>query len=150
MKYIKTHKKQVLIIAVVLLVLVILFALIHSVMPDKSKSTWGNRLNDIDKHPISSNEISNIKNALTDTGKVEEVVYHLTGKTMNFIITVKNDTKRDAAKALAEKIIDAMSDDVKSYYDVQLYYKTQESNDDYPFMAYKNKISNNFSFTYEG
>ena len=56
MEFIKKNKKMLTIIAVVLVILILLFGVIKSLMPDTRKSVWGTRTADVSKHPISDDE----------------------------------------------------------------------------------------------
>lgn len=149
MNYIKKHKKQVLIISIILVVFILLLMLIHTFMPNSKKNAWGNRVSDIANHPISDEVINKVKEDLKATGKVDDVSYRLSIRTMNFIITLKDGVKRADAIKLSDTFLKDLSDDIKSYYDIELYFKLDGS-EEYPFMGYKNKISSDFKYTYAG
>ena len=150
MNFIKKHIKGIIAIVVLIIILVILLLLVGTLMPDTKKSSWGNRVSDIKSHPINDEEIVSVKEALKGHQSVEEVTYRLSGRTINFIITVATGTGRSKAESLVTDIATNLSDDVKGYYDIQVFYKSKDSEDTtYPFMGYKNKISSNFSFTKE-
>ena len=148
MKYIKEHKKLTLIIAIVVVVLCLLLILIHALFPDSSKSKWGSRLDDIASHQIADDEIDKVSNALKSSNLVSEVSTHINGRTFNFLITVNDNVKREKAEELAPIILENLSEDIKEYYDLEIYFKGD--GEEYPFMAYKNKTKSEFSFTYAG
>lgn len=150
MDYIKKHKKKVCIIAIVVLFLILVFISIHSLMPDMSKSTWGNRLDNIQNYSITDDNINKIKESLTTTGKVSNVTYRLSGRTMNFIIEVNSGVKRSDAEGLVSHITDNLTDEIKGYYDIEAYFTTSGDDTSYPFMGYKHKTGSTFSFSYAG
>ena len=152
MEFIKKHKKMVLIIGAALLILILLFGVIHSLMPDTRKSVWGTRTAENSKHPISDDEINAVKGYYTATENVSNVTYRLSGRKMIFIVTFKSDvTNTNIVEELSKGMLEKISDDVKGYYDIEISYVSEdESNDKFPIMAYKNKTRHNFRITYMG
>ena len=151
MNFIKKHIKGIITIIVLIIILVIFLLLVSTLMPDTKKSSWGNRVSEIANHPITDNDIATVKDALKTHQNVEDVSYRLSGRTMNFIITVASGVTRSKSESLVSDIISNLSDDIKGYYDIQVFYKSNDSEDTtYPFIGYKNKISSNFSFTKAG
>ena len=151
MEFIKKNKKMIIIIAVAVLILVLLFGVISSLMPDTRKSVWGTRTADVSKHPISDDEINAVKEFYTKNEAVTNITYRLSGRKMIFIITVKEKTAKSVVEELSGKMLEKLSDDVKEFYDIELSYVCEDSeNAEYPIMAYKNKIRHTFRFTYAG
>lgn len=151
MKFIKKHKKGVIIAAVVLVIIILLFALIHILLPNSTKNSCGNRISDIKNHPISDEKINTVKETLTSSSRVNSVSYNTVCRTMSFVVTVESGVERDSAKTLVEKITDNLDESITSYYDIEVYFKSLDSeNKSYPFMAYKNKNSETFSYTNAG
>ena len=151
MNFIKKHIKGIIAIVIIIVIIVTLLLLVSTLMPDTKKSSWGNRISDIDNHPSTDEDINKVKEALTTHTSVEDVSYRLSGKTMNFIITVASGVTRSKAESLVSDITANLSDDIKGYYDIQVFYKSNDTEDTvYPFIGYKNKISSNFSFTKAG
>lgn len=151
MEFIKKNKKMIIIIAVALVILVLLFGIIKSLMPDTRKSVWGTRTADVSKHPISDEEISAVKEFYESNENVSSVTYRLSGRKMIFIITVKANTAKSVVEELSGKMLEKLSDDVKGFYDIELSYVCEDSeNAEYPIMAYRNKTRHNFRFTYAG
>ena len=151
MEFIKKNKKMLTIIAVVLVILILLFGVIKSLMPDTRKSVWGTRTADVSKHPISDDEINAVKEFYTSNEAVTNITYRLSGRKMIFIITVKASTAKSVVEELSGKMLEKLSEDVKGYYDIELSYVCEDSeNAEYPIMAYRNKTRHNFRFTYAG
>lgn len=151
MNYIKKHIKLIIVLIVILLIIIAAYIGIKKLMPDTRISVWGNRTADINNHPISNDVIDKIKEELTNEESVSAVTYRLSGRKMIFMLTINEGVSRTTAEGLTSHIINNLDDDVKEYYDIELYYKSVDSEDEaYPFMGYKNKISGSFSFTYAG
>lgn len=148
MKFIK--KNKLLSVCIVIFILVMVFALVgifNLLMPNSSKNLYGNRLDGIENVPINETSIDTIKQSLMDTGKIEEVTYNLKGKRADFIITVKMDTDKVTAVSLVDKILSNLSEEQKSFYDIQVFIKSNEESEIYPIIGYKHTSSLNFTWT---
>lgn len=145
MKYFKDNKWVI--IPVLAFVIVIIFAvigIINFVMPNSSKNLYGNRLEGIENNVIKDETVNLIKEELMKTEKIEDVNYDLKGKLVNFIITVKNDVDKLTAVNLTDKIVSGFDDDIKNFYDIQVFIKTTEENEIFPIIGYKHTSSVNF------
>jgi len=140
------HKKGVIIIGIILLILILLIILMVSMFPDTSKSSCGNRVADIANHPIKNEDTASVINALENDSKVEKATFNIVCRKVSFIVTLKNGTSKDDAKSLASIILDKLSDDIKSYYDLEVTFKQTEESDEYPFSGYKQRTRDNFVF----
>ena len=142
MEFVKKHKIGVITVGIVLLIIVLLLVFIGTLMPDTKKSSWGNRTKDIAKYPISDEVINKTTDTLKAHTSVTEVTYRLSGRKMIFTITVDTGVTRAKSESLVSDILENLSDDIKGYYDIEVNYKSVDSEDTtYPFMGYKNKIS---------
>ncbi len=149
-KFFNEHKKQCLIGGIIFLVIFFIIMIWLFIVPVFSNNKYGDRLDGIEKHKISSSTVDEIKNTLKENKQVSSVVYNNEGRILNFIITVSNDTKLEDAKALDDVILDKLSDDDKEYYDIQVLIDTEEENETYPIAGYKNKASKDFVYGNEG
>ena len=125
MEFIKKNK-----ILVSLLVIAIVFyaAIMIIIFSNLSigNNEYGNRLDNIEKYPISDEAINEIKTDISSYEKVTSVSYNLEGKLANFILTVDDSLEEETAKNYANKILENLSDDVKSYYDIQFIFKRED------------------------
>lgn len=144
--FLKTHKKQCMIGGIVFLVLFILIMTWLFIVPVFSNNKYGDRLDGIEKHKISSDTVNDIESSLKENDKVNDVTYDNEGRILNFIITVSNDMSTEDAKKLGDTILDKISDDDKEYYDIQILIDTEEDNDNYPIAGYKHKTEDNFDY----
>ena len=145
-KFFNEHKKQCIIGGIIFLAIFFIIIIWLFIVPVFSNNKYGDRLDGIEDHKISSSTIDEIENTLKENKQVSEVTYHNEGRILNFIITVSNDTKPEDAKALDDVILDKISDDDKGYYDIQILIDTEEENESYPIAGYKNKSSDYFVY----
>lgn len=144
--FLKTHKKQCMIGGIAFLVIFFLIIIWLFIVPVFSNNKYGDRLDGIDKHKISSDTVNDIESSLKGNDKVKDVTYNNEGRILNFVITVSNDMSADDAKKLGDTILDKISDDDKEYYDIQILIDTEEENDNYPIAGYKHKSEDNFTY----
>lgn len=144
--FLKTHKKQCMIGGIAFLVIFLLIMIWLFIVPVFSNNKYGDRLDGIEKHKISSDTVNDIKSSLKGNDKVTDVTYHNEGRILNFIITVSNDMSTDDSKKLGDTILDKLSDDDKEYYDIQILIDTKDENDKYPIAGYKHKTEDKFTY----
>ena len=144
--FFKTHKKQCMIGGIAFLVIFFLILIWLFIVPVFSNNKYGDRLDGIKDHKISSDTVKDIENSLKDNDKVTDVTYNNEGRILDFIITVSNDMSTEDAKKLGDTILDKISDDDKKYYDIQILIDTEEENDNYPIAGYKHKSEDNFTY----
>lgn len=149
-KFIKEHKKQCIIGGIIFLVLFFTIIIWLFIVPVFSNNKYGDRLKDIENHEISSSSIDKIENTLKENQQVKDVTYHNEGRILNFIITVSNEMTSDDAKKLCDTISENLSDDDKSYYDIQVLIDTEEENENYPIAGYKHKTEDKFEYGRDG
>ena len=144
--FFKTHKKQCMIGGIAFLVIFFLILIWLFIVPVFSNNKYGDRLDGIEDHKISSDTVKDIEDSLKENDKVTDVTYNNEGRILDFIITVSNDMSTEDAKKLGDTILDKISDDDKKYYDIQILIDTEEENDNYPIAGYKHKSEDNFTY----
>ena len=144
--FFKTHKKQCMIGGIAFLVIFFLILIWLFIVPVFSNNKYGDRLDGIEDHEISSDTVKDIENSLKENDKVTDVTYNNEGRILDFIITVSNDMSTEDAKKLGDTILDKISDDDKKYYDIQILIDTEEENENYPIAGYKHKSEDNFTY----
>lgn len=146
-KFLKRHKKIIIIIGIVLVILIALMAIIRLVAPDYRKSLYGDRLDNIKEHKIDSKKIDTITKNAKALDYVSDITYDLKGKIMNFVITVTKDTSLENAKKIGTIILDELDKNEKDNYDIQVFLITSEDSDTYPAIGYKHKTRDEFAWT---
>lgn len=147
MSFIKKHRFAIITVVIFLvLVILALFALKEIFFPNDKESVYGNRLDGISEVSISDKDISKIKKELTDAKFIETVTHTIEGRRLNFVVTVVAKTDLINAKTSGDVIISNLSDEVKTFYDIQLFIKEKNSDKEslYPIIGYKHKTSINF------
>lgn len=144
--FIKTHKKECIIGSAIFLIIFFVIIIWLFIIPLFSNNKYGDRLDGIEDHKVSSGVIDDIKSSLKENKLVNDVEYHIEGRILNFIITVAPDMKKEDAKKLGDVILDKISDKNKEYYDIQILIDTEEENENYPVAGYKHKTESSFDY----
>lgn len=148
MKFIKKHKIGLIVTGVILVLLILMFfGIKNAFFSNISESVYGNRLDGIENYPIEDAVISEIETTIKDTGNVNSFKYQLEGRLMNFIIEVNADVDLTTSRSFADKIAEKLSDDIKGFYDIQVYLIcTDKESELYPSIGYKHKTSVGFKW----
>lgn len=148
MKFIKKHRIGLIVTGVILvLVILMFFGIKNAFFSNMGQSVYGNRLDGIEKYPIDDAVIKDIETTLKDTGNINSFKYELKGRLMNFIIEVNADVDLTTSRAFADKIAEKLSDDIKSFYDIQVYLTCSDKESElYPTIGYKHKTSVGFKW----
>lgn len=141
MVFIKKHKKKFIIGALVLLVLLLAYA-IWTMLPNSSKSLYGDRLDGIEDVEISNSDLSKIDSELEEVEGVEKVSSDIEGRLINFNVGVLEGVETSITDTLSPIIIDAFSKEELEFYDLQLFVNGKDEN--YSVIGYKHKTSDSF------
>lgn len=143
----KKNKRVIKIGLVTFFITIILSSIWLFIMPTFKTNKYGNRLKDIDKHKITKDTISEIKEKANENDSVLKITYHREGRILNFVMTVDSNFGVDKAKEFANSMLSPIKDEDKSYYDIQVLIKSNDKSDNYPIIGYKNKNNDNLSFS---
>lgn len=134
------------VVFVLVIILIICFIAICSValtfFYSKDTNEYGNRLNGIEKHPISSELKSNYKETLLANESVKSVEFNTKGRIIYVNIKFDENISLDNAKKLVEDNLSIFNEDILSYYDLQFVL----SSDNFTIMASKNVASEKISW----
>ena len=134
------------VVFVLVIILIVCFIAICSValtfFYSKDTNEYGNRLNGIEKHPISSELKSNYKEKLLANESVKSVEFNTKGRIIYVNIKFDENISLDNAKKLVEDNLSLFSEDILSYYDLQFIL----SSDNFTIMASKNVASEKISW----
>lgn len=139
--FFNSHKKGCIIGGVIFLLVLFVLFIIFFVAPSFGGNNYGNRLDGIDEHKISSSTIDKIEDGLKEKDGVKSVKYHHEGRILNFTIVVDGNVKLDTAKEYANDVIAGISKKNLKYYDVQVFLDSKDNTNDYPVAGYKHKTS---------
>ena len=117
-------------------------------VPDDSKAAYGERLKNIDKHPLTDELYSKVDEALKKNSSVVKVEHRLQGKTLNYFITFSEKTTVKDAKAIGDSILKSFDEDTLGYYSIQVYLiKEDEKLNNFPIIGMKHPESKIISWT---
>lgn len=117
-------------------------------VPDEGKATYGERLKNIEKHPISNETYNKVDEAIKKNSSVVKVSHRLQGKTINYYITFSEKTSVKDAKNIGDSLIKEFDEDTLSYYSIQVYLlKEDEKLNNFPIMGMKHPESKEISWT---
>ena len=140
MNFIKKHKKLIIALVIILLLVIGVLFIVKYLSPNKGKDEYGNRLKGIEKVEITKETQNKFVKELEEKEKVSKASVNIKGRLINIIITLKEDVSRDSAKELANDSLDFFEEEELKYYDIQVYLKNEDSKDeDYPIIGYQHK-----------
>ena len=102
MNYIRKHKLTSFVILVYIIVVAFAYFLYKLFIGSSGLPVYGDRLDGIEKVPISKEQITNIENKIKEDGQVLKVTKpYLSGKILKVIVTVANNTEVEPTKGYA-------------------------------------------------
>lgn len=145
MNFIKKHKLLFIVLILILILLIVGIAVVGPSLFFSGNKVYGNRLDDIDNYKITDSNVNEITSAIKENTNVIEVEYSKSGKILNFKIKVASTTSIEESKGLTSVILEKISEENKSYYDIQVFLTCDaDESDIYPKIGYKHKISTEF------
>lgn len=146
--FIKKHRYTFILVLVYILLVILAYKVKEIMIPDDGKATYGERLKDISKHPIEKDTYTKIDEEMKADEKVVDISHRLSGKILNFYLTVKDDVSKGDAKALGSKIITYFDENITGYYSIQVYLvKKDEKQNDFPIIGMKDPLSESIIWT---
>lgn len=144
--FLKKHK--LLVLFLILLVIVIIFAIkVFLIFSDNDETAiYGERLNGADSVEIDikkSNDL--VKSKADDISK--EVSVRKQGRIINIIVTLKDETTRDTAKDISNKLLEEFSEKEIAYYDFQIFLKKTNDDAQFPIIGYKHHTKDDIKWT---
>ena len=92
-----------------------------------SNNEYGDRLQDIEKYPITETIKNEYVSALENEKIVKDVKMHTKGKIIYITIDFNADTSLNDAEAKATSSLSNLSEDILSYYDINITLKCDKS-----------------------
>ena len=119
-RFLKRHRYTCVLLLIFILLVVLGMKAKDMLVPDEGKPTYGDRLKDMKKHPLSDDDYKKIDDALKSNKSVIKVSHRLQGKTINYFITFDSKTSVKDAKSIGDSILKSFSDDILEYYSIQV------------------------------
>ena len=146
-EFIKRHCFLVVSLLIILIVLIVGIIVAKNLFFSSHGDTFVNRLDGIDEHRISDEDLLKVESELESIEQIISVDNNIVGKRADFIIKVKADVDIATAKGFADKVLEYLKDDSKEFYDIQVMIVSEdEENQNYPIIGYKHKSKVGFTF----
>lgn len=150
MNFIKKHKKEFILLTIVVLIILFCGIAFAIMWFSGNGDRYGDRLDGIEKVELKDSHLNDVvKTIKDDKDYVTKVSYHVEGKLVSFLVTVKDDTNADTAKEVGNIVKEELTKDELAYYDVQLFLLDSNTNKEarYPLIGYKHKTSDVFTWS---
>ena len=122
------NNKVLIVLGIILIIcLTAIITVTFSFFLGGNKGVYGDRLNGIDKHPVTNNIKSEYKTSLESEKSVTKVSIDTKGKIIYIIINFASDTSLEDAKNLAASSIEKLNEDILSFYDIDFTLKCEKS-----------------------
>lgn len=146
MKYFKKHKVELICLIIFIVLLLGCLGVFLMLWFGSSGEVYGNRLEGIEKVPVSEGYLNDIEKALKENASVTKVSSHIEGRLINFMITVNDDTSISSSKELSKIVKDNFTESELKFYDIQVYVLDSGANETstYPIIGYKHKTTEDF------
>ena len=140
--FIKRHRYTLILLLVFILLCILALKVKEILVPDEGKATYGERLKDIDKHPISDEVYEKIAEEFEKDDKVIKVDHRLQGKILNYYLTLEEKVTVKDGEAVDEELL--------KYYTIQVYLiKEDEALNNFPMIGLKDPLAEKISWTRE-
>ena len=136
------NRVLVLLITILIVCFIAILCVAVTFFYSKNVSSYGSRLDDIDKHPISEKFKNKYEDALYEVDGVSKVKINTKGRVVYAHITFEDTISLEDAKSVAINSLDTFDEDILSYYDINFALKNSE------FLIYgaKNSITDHISW----
>ncbi len=147
-KFIKRYRYTCILVLIFILIVILGLKAKEILVPDEGKPTYGDRLKDLNKYPISNEIYSKIDDELGKSTGVTKITHRIQGKTLNYFITFDDKVTPKDAKNTGEKLLEYFTDDIKNYYSIQVYLiKDNAELNNFPIIGMKHPESKTLSWT---
>ena len=150
MKTILRKKRKLIIALVILVILVLALCIVYESIFANNNSKYGNRLDGIEQVNIKVKQKNEIKKNIETLEMSSNVKVSLTGKTLEVVITAKDDTGLDKAKESYTKVMEKLSDEQKKFFDVQIFLNKKGKDESFPAIGYKHHNKESISWSKVG
>lgn len=136
----KKNITKKIIISVIIFVIILLIVL---VCINLFGSIANNRMDGIEEYTLTNKEKSSSEAIFKDLDELKSFKMYVNNKTIKIEILLKEEVKVDKIKSMSDKILDEISKDNLSFYDVEIFIDLKD-NDKYPLNGHKHKSSEEF------
>ena len=136
----QNNKILIVLLSILIICLIAIIVVCLTFFLGGNKSIYGDRLKDIEKHPITKSFKNKYIDSLEEEKIIDNVKFEIKGRVIYLTIHYLGDTSLIEAESKANSSIELFTDDLLDYYDIQLTLicdKTENS-DGFVIMGAKN------------
>ena len=143
MKKLKKYYKWI-ILAIVIITIVVLSALIYISLFNNEVS---NRLEGVENHKVTKNEINLVKETLNEIEVIENISISTNYKLIKIFIDIKEDVELKEFDEIITESLGGFSEENLKFYDVEVFVEClNEESEIYPKIGYKHKSNSEFTW----
>lgn len=146
-KFLKNNKHTVIVVSCCLVLTILIFTMKLVFFPSEGKALYGDRLEGISSVKIKDSTKEQIEATLKEKDEVEKASTTISGRVLNVIVTVKEDTTLETAKNLSSIVDEALDEEQQKYYDRQIFIKKTTDDEKFPIIGYHHQDSDHYSWT---
>lgn len=143
----KNNKIAILFISVIILMIAIFSLMVFPLYSSRSGSKYGNRLDGIKAVEIKDKLNKEIKDTVKQNDKVKKVSTTLKGKIYNILITTNDGVNPNDLTSVCNDVLGKFDEEQIKYYDIQFFITSKIEKETKVIVGYKNKDSENISWT---
>lgn len=120
MDFVKKNKFTIVFIVLFILLVFVGYKTFKILVPDERAAVYGDRLDGIESHTITDEQLTSITNNIKESTYVTNCTTDIKGKILYVNIEVVDDTKTTAVAGFPDAVLGFLQDDQKTYFDVQV------------------------------
>ena len=146
--FLKNHRYTIILVLIFALLALLGFKVKDILIPDEGKATYGERLKNIDKHPLTDEIYQKVDDVFKDNKNVLKIEHRQQGRILNYYVTLDDKVSIKDAKAIGDKLVGALDEDTLGYYSIQIYMqKNDAALNNFPIIGLKDPLSDKISWT---
>lgn len=138
----KENRVLFLLLVILLICFIAIVVVALTFFYSKDVSSYGSRLADIEKYPITNKDKDTYKETVLENEGVTKVSFNIKGRVIYVHIEFDETVSIEDAKAIANNSIELLGEDNISYYDIEFVLKSK----DYTILGAKNAIIDHVSW----
>lgn len=145
--FIKKHKKGIIIVSAIVIVLIIcavaLYQLIAYLSPNQKQSQYGDRCESTESVMITDARKEAIKEAVESYENMTLSTIDVKCNLIDIIVIVDDSVLASTVKEMSDKVLEAFSEEELKYYDLSLWVDSEaEESETYPMIGTRHKEIN--------
>ena len=145
LKFVKKHSHKIVSVVIVIFLIILAILVKNFFFPSDNGVYYGTRLDGITKVKVKDEALKKIEKGIKE--KAKSVTARVQGRIIYVDVVVNDDVDIQGAKDLAGKIYEALTDEQKAYYDIQLMVNNEAKKDEFPIVGYKHHTKEGMSWT---